>query len=57
MPRKPRFSSPGCPLHLTQRGNYRQSVFFSDEVPTGFLALLDHHADRRPVLVHGYALM
>jgi len=42
---------------LTQRGNYRQQVFFSDEDRTEFLALLDHHADLRQVLVHGYALM
>ena len=46
MPRKPRFAPPGYPLHLTQRGNYRQQVFFSDEDRTEFLTLLDHHADR-----------
>ena len=49
MPRKPRFAPPEYPLHLTQRGNYRQPVFFSDEDRSEFLALLDHHADLRQV--------
>ena len=57
MPRKPRFAPPGYPLHLTQRGNYRQPVFFSDEDRSEFLALLDHHADLRQVRIHGYAIM
>ena len=45
------------PLHLTQRGNYRQPVLCSDEDRTELLTLLDHHADLRQVLVHGYTLM
>ena len=57
MPRKPRFAPPGYPLHLTQRGNYRQPVFFTDEDRSEFLALLDHHADLRQVRIHGYAIM
>ncbi len=57
MPRKPRFAPPGYPLHLTQRGNYRQPIFFSDDDRTHFLALLDHHADLRHVRIHGHALM
>ena len=57
MPRKPRFAPPNYPLHITQRGNYRQPVFFTDEDRNRFLTLVDQHADDRRVLVHGYALM
>ena len=44
-------------MHITQRGNYRQQVFFSDDDRAQFLALLDHHADLRQVIVHGHTLM
>ena len=57
MPRKLRFAPPNYPLHITQRGNYRQQVFFCDDDRAHFLALLDHHADLRQVMVHGHALM
>ena len=57
MPRKPRFAPPDYALHITQRGNYRQSVFYTDEDRDYFLSLVDHHADQRQVLVHGYVLM
>ena len=32
----------GVPYHLTQRGNYRQQVFFSDDDYTHYLELLWH---------------
>lgn len=57
MSRKLRFAPPHYPLHITQRGNYRQQVFFSDEDRHEFLALLDHHADLRQVKIHGHVLM
>ena len=57
MSRKLRFAPPNYPLHITQRGNYRQQVFFSDEDRHEFLALVDHHADLRQVEIHGHALM
>ncbi len=57
MSRKLRFAPPNYPLHITQRGNYRQQVFFSDEDRHEFLALVDHHADLRQVVIHGHALM
>ena len=57
MPRKPRFVPSNYALHITQRGNYRQKVFFTDEDRSQFLALLDHHADLRQVIVHGHVLM
>jgi len=30
MPRKRRFFLPGVPVHVVQRGNNRQAVFFDD---------------------------
>ena len=57
MPRIPRFAPPNYALHITQRGNYRQKVFFTDEDRTQFLALIDHHADLRQVIVQGHVLM
>ena len=41
MPRKPRFAPPNYALHITQRGNYRQPVFFTDEDRNRFLTLMD----------------
>ena len=57
MSRKLRFAPPNYPLHITQRGNYRQQVFFCDDDRAHFLVLLDHHADLRQVIVHGHTLM
>ena len=57
MPRKLRFAPPNCALHITQRGNYRQPVFYSDEDREYFLRLVDQHSDRRQVLVQGYVMM
>ena len=57
MSRKLRFAPPNYPLHITQRGNYQQQVFFCDADRAHFLALLDHHADLRQVMIHGHTLM
>ena len=57
MTRKPRFAPPHDALHITQRGNYRQPVFFTDEDRNQFLTLLNEHAHDRRVLVHGHTLM
>ena len=57
MPRKPRFAPPDYPLHITQRGSYRQPVFFTEEDRRRFLTLRDEHADQRLVSIHGYALL
>jgi hypothetical protein len=37
MPRLPRLVIPGYPHHVTQRGNHRQNIFFSDEDHSGLL--------------------
>ena len=51
MPRKPRFYLPGLPVHVVQRGNARQAVFFTDE---DFAAYLDWL--REGALQHGCAV-
>ena len=38
MPRKPRFYFSGIPVHVIQRSNSRQAVFFSEE---DYVAYLD----------------
>ena len=57
MPRRPRAVFPGVAHHITQRGNNRQPVFFSDDDRRFYLDLLSHHATRSGVRVIGYCLM
>jgi putative transposase len=57
MPRVARIVVPGAPHHVTQRGNNRQAVFFSDEDRELYLALLKAEADRFGLEILGYCLM
>ena len=57
MPRQPRTVIPGVPHHVTQRGNGRQRVFFSEDDGNAYLALLAEHCQRRSVEVLAYCLM
>ncbi len=57
MPRIPRFAPAGLPLHVTQRGNFRQDVFFADADRYLYLSLLDRHSAERDVKVIAYTLM
>ncbi len=57
MPRRPRHAIPGFPHHITQRGNNRQDVFFTDEDREFYLALLRQHALQYGFEVLGYCLM
>jgi putative transposase len=57
MPRKPRFAPPGHYLHLTQRGNYRQTTFHSDADRRIFLDLLSLHAERQQIDILAFCLM
>jgi putative transposase len=45
------------PHHVTQRGNNRQQVFFSDAQRRFYLTLLAEHAERHRLTVLGYCLM
>jgi len=57
MPRRPRLTLPGIPLHLIQRGNNRQACFFSDEDYHAYLTWLDEYARSSACQVHAYVLM
>jgi putative transposase len=57
MPREPRIVRPGLPHHVTQRGNRRQKVFFSDGDYTLYCQLLADECRKYGVQVWAYCLM
>jgi len=57
MPRHARVIIPGLPYHVTQRGNGRQQVFFTEADYLKYLALLRMHANQFHMDVLGYCLM
>lgn len=57
MPRRPRVVIPGVPHHVTQRGNNRQAIFFSDANRRFYLSLLAQHAAEYGTKILGYCLM
>ncbi len=57
MPRIPRIVIPRCPHHVTQRGNRRQDVFFTDEDRSQYLDLLQHYSTIHGLAVQAYCLM
>jgi putative transposase len=57
MPRIARIVVPHLPHHITQRGNNRQVVFFSDEDRQTYLALLKKYAVKYGLELTGYCLM
>jgi len=57
MPRRPRFVVPGVPHHVTQRGNNRQDVFFSEQDRIRYLQILSEHSLRQDVRILGWCLM
>lgn len=57
MPRIARFVWSGVPHHVTQRGNRRGQVFFSDADHQTYLALLREYTVKYEVAVLAYCLM
>lgn len=57
MPRKPRFVLPGVPLHVVQRGNNRDPIFFDESDYAAYLKWLKEAAERYGCAVHAYVLM
>lgn len=57
MPRVARIVIPGCPHHVTQRGNNQQDVFFVDDDRRTYLALLKDRCEAAGVTIVGYCLM
>ena len=53
----PRVVSPGIPFHVTQRGNRRGSVFFSDYDREWYLSTLAIYCRRHSIAVLAYCLM
>jgi putative transposase len=57
MPRAARIVIPGIPHHITQRGNRRQRVFFSDDDKALYLRLFSKWAEKSGLIVWAYCLM
>jgi putative transposase len=57
MPRIPRPVFPGIPHHITQRGNRRENVFFSDGDRAAYPGWMAHYCAKFRVEVLAYCLM
>jgi putative transposase len=57
MARQARIVIPGVAHHVTQRGNYRQDVFFTDDDRRVYLSFLRESAQRHGLAVSAYCLM
>jgi putative transposase len=57
MARRPRIVVPGVPVHVVQRGNHCENVFFSDLDRRIFLKVLEKHSKQYRLRIHGYCLM
>ena len=57
MARKPRFSLPGVPQHVIQRGNNREPCFFGEDDYRRYLGDLKEASEHNRCRVHAYVLM
>jgi putative transposase len=57
LPRTARIIVPHVPHHVTQRGNNRQDVFFTDDDRRSYLDTLANKCGEAGVKVLGYCLM
>jgi putative transposase len=57
MPRPPRLIVPGLPHHITQRGNYRQDVFYRDEDRQSYLHMLEKYSRQYGIAIQAFCLM
>src|SRR5690349_3832073 len=57
MARLPRLTVPGYAHHVIQRGNNRQAIFGGEGDYELLLGLIDEHARKQHVAVHGYVMM
>ncbi len=55
--RLPRYVLPGQPLHIIQRGNNRQAIFYTQQDAVNFLTWLEEAAGEHGLAVHAYVLM
>ena len=57
MARKPRFTLPGVPQHVIQRGHNREPCFYSKKDNRRYLDNLHEAATKNNVAIHAYVLM
>ncbi len=57
MPRKPRFTLPGVPQHIIQRGHNREPCFFSEQDYVRYKQDLKSACDKFHCHIHAYVLM
>ncbi|MBI2432596.1 MAG: transposase [Candidatus Hydrogenedentes bacterium] len=57
MARQARVVVPGAAHHVTQRGNYQQDIFFSEDDRRIYLRYLRESADRYDLSILAYCLM
>ncbi len=57
MPRTARIVAVEYPHHITQRGNNRQDVFFTDDDRRRYLDILKAESEKHRLLILGYCLM
>lgn len=57
MARLPRLTVPGYPHHIIQRGNNRQPIVGAPADYETLLTMLEEHARKSEVAIHGYVLM
>ncbi|MCP4492465.1 MAG: transposase [Gammaproteobacteria bacterium] len=57
MPRQARTVFAGVPHHITQRGNRREEVFYTDEDRTTYLDWLHEYSQKHKVEILAYCLM
>jgi putative transposase len=57
VPRVLRQIAPGCPHHITQRGNHQEKIFLCDDDRRLYLALLAEFLPRYGISLEAYCLM
>jgi putative transposase len=57
MPRQARIVLSGYLHHVTQRGNYRQNIFFEDQDRVVYLKYLNENAQKYGVQIYAFCLM
>lgn len=57
MARQPRIIVPGQAMHIIQRGNNRQAIFFCDQDYRRYLETLEQAAEENACRIHAYVLM
>lgn len=57
MPRRPRITLGGVPMHIIQRGNNRQACFFAEDDYLVYLQWLGEYAKESGCAIHAYCLM